>query len=338
MVALLALPFAEKLFPKRTLAAAVTVWRTVESVAGAGGVDWRLWALRAWGVVAFLLLIRLLVSHVSAWKLAKGLHGIVETGRVLAPITCGLWRPAVLMPRESVSWSAEKLRAVLLHEQAHVARHDILSQLIAQLACCLYWFHPLAWLGLRRMSMEREKACDDLVLLAGVKASDYAECLLSLARDMAGRAIWGPAVVSMASPAPIEARLTAILAPEVKRGTLKSRMVLVIMLIAAALTASLGVVRGHSPQRIRVGGNVIPAKLMHMQKPLHPGAGGKVEVRAVISTTGTLLGVSVLESPSPALTQAAMAALREWRYHPARLNGQPVETVARITLNFGSEK
>ena len=87
------------------------------------------------------------------------------------PMACGVLRPAVMMPEEADVWPAERLRIVLLHELAHVKRHDCLTHLVAQMACALHWFNPLAWIAARNVRTERERACDDLVLAAGTRGS-----------------------------------------------------------------------------------------------------------------------------------------------------------------------
>src|SRR2546426_2601906 len=51
---------------------------------------------------------------------------------------------SILLPSEAASWPPDRLRAVLLHELAHVARHDCLALTMGTLALAMYWFHPLA--------------------------------------------------------------------------------------------------------------------------------------------------------------------------------------------------
>ena len=98
-----------------------------------------------------------------------------------------------------------------------------------------------------------------------------------------------------------------------------------------------------TPQRIRVGGNVQAAKLLQAPKPIYPassqsaGIAGTVLLRAIVSIDGGIIGLTVLSSPDPALADAAMEAVRRWRYQPTLLNGQPVEVVTTISVNFRLE-
>jgi TonB family protein len=91
------------------------------------------------------------------------------------------------------------------------------------------------------------------------------------------------------------------------------------------------------PRRIRVGGNVQPAKLVRQVPPQYPeGAqvNGTVLIRGVILMNGTLGGLMVLSAPDPALANAAVEALRQWQYQPTLLNGQPVETATTVNVDF----
>src|SRR6185503_12449308 len=95
-------------------------------------------------------------------------------------------------------------------ELAHVVRHDCLTQLLAAVACAVYWFHPGVWWAARRLRVERELACDDRVLASGTPAPDYAAHLLDLAYAL-GRTRTPVLAVSMARPPQLEGRMLAVL-------------------------------------------------------------------------------------------------------------------------------
>jgi beta-lactamase regulating signal transducer with metallopeptidase domain len=144
---------------------------------------------------------------------------------VATPLTWGLVRPAVLLPATAAAWPVEHRRAVLLHELAHVRRGDCPIQLLALLACALFWFHPAVWWCARRLWFERERACDDRVLEAGTRPSVYAECLLRVADgarrgEAVGVGARAAAVsVGIARPPRLLERLDAVLDERVVRQT-----------------------------------------------------------------------------------------------------------------------
>ncbi len=107
-----------------------------------------------------------------------------EGDAAVVPMTWSWRRPVVLLPSTADAWTPERLRVVLLHELAHVRRHDWPGQMLAHGVCALYWFHPGVWLVARQMRIESERACDDQVLAMGVPASDYAQHLVDVARSL----------------------------------------------------------------------------------------------------------------------------------------------------------
>jgi beta-lactamase regulating signal transducer with metallopeptidase domain len=150
-------------------------------------------------------------------RLLHALRGELKIGRrvtllqsadEMMPATWGWWRPVILLPAAADEWPPERRRVVLLHELAHVKRWDCLTQWVARLAGAVYWFNPLVWVAARRMSVERESACDDLVLRGGCKASDYAGHLLEIARTF--RRVPQVAAIAMARSARLEGRIAAI--------------------------------------------------------------------------------------------------------------------------------
>lgn len=143
---------------------------------------------------------------------------VSATDRIAVPLAWGARRPTVLLPAAAEAWDGAQRRDVLVHELAHVARHDWLSQLLARVACALYWFHPLAWIAARRLVLEAERACDDRVLAAGSDSCDYADRLLRVAG--AAREARDPsyAAVAMARRTDLATRIQAILDARVRRG------------------------------------------------------------------------------------------------------------------------
>ena len=139
------------------------------------------------------------------------------------PLTWGVLRPVVVLPAACVTWPRERLTAALRHELAHVARLDCLTRRLAQIVCALYWPNPLVWLAARRLRTEQEQACDDLVLRAGMGASEYAEQLCVAARALTlGRSTPHNAV-AMASPSTLRRRVVAILDETVDRRPVSRR-------------------------------------------------------------------------------------------------------------------
>lgn len=200
--------------------------------------------LLVWAVGATLVGARVLRGQLQAMRLLRsarpsarlpvdGRTPILLCDSIRAPLTLGVLSPRILLPVAAEGWSEGRLRAVLLHEEAHVRRRDTLVQLAAQVVCALSWWNPLAWLAASRLRLEREHACDDAVLEAGVRPSSYASDLLAVARDLSAPA---PSVAAcMAAPGSTEARLQRILDPSAPRRPVRRRHQLLSVALASAV-------------------------------------------------------------------------------------------------------
>jgi periplasmic protein TonB len=86
-----------------------------------------------------------------------------------------------------------------------------------------------------------------------------------------------------------------------------------------------------------------PAMLIHRVEPVYPtlakqlGRSGRVELKAVIATDGTIQSLQVA-SGDPLFYQSAMDAVRQWRYTPTELNGQPVEIDTYISVIYTMQR
>ncbi len=96
-----------------------------------------------------------------------------------------------------------------------------------------------------------------------------------------------------------------------------------------------------SGRPVRVGGMLEATKLIKAVKPVYPpelrrrGVEGTVQLQGVISKDGALTNVRVISSPDAGLTQAATDAVKQWLYKPTMLNGEPVEMLTTVDVNFG---
>ena len=90
---------------------------------------------------------------------------IRESVRVSSPIVVGYLKPIIIFPMGLIQGiSTEEVEAILLHELAHIKRHDYLINLFVSLLQAIYFYHPAFWWLQRQLDAEREYSCDDLVL------------------------------------------------------------------------------------------------------------------------------------------------------------------------------
>lgn len=239
--------------PRAFVAASPLASVDLVMVARLGTAAVALWFLAGW--IATVRLSRRALAAPLAWQMEVNalcdrlrLDRAVRLGIIEAhssPLATGLFHATILLPRAAAAWSAERRRAVLLHELAHIKRHDCRVQLVAHAACALYWFNPLVWLAASRLRRERERACDDQVLRLGAMASSYAAHLLEIAREL--RPTMRPsAALAMARPSELEGRLLWVLAAERRRVPFRATRWLVLAVMTLTTAVALGAT-SHTP-------------------------------------------------------------------------------------------
>jgi beta-lactamase regulating signal transducer with metallopeptidase domain len=185
-----------------------------------------------------------LVAELSdSLEVKRHVRLLLSTKREFIPVTWGVLRSRIVLPADAKEWPAQRRRIVLAHELAHVGRQDWLLQMSAELMCCAYWFHPLAWNAARRLRQESERACDDAVLNAAVPASDYAWELLELAQTLGSHGRKWAAALAIVRPSNLERRLEAMLGTSVNRSRLSRKTKLAVAAVAFCLLLPLAAFR-----------------------------------------------------------------------------------------------
>jgi beta-lactamase regulating signal transducer with metallopeptidase domain len=171
--------------------------------------NWAAALFAAWALIASVLLVRLGLSlrHVSALRrhcreidfsshsalmeVAQGFNKQSRRVELLAsddvhiPTALGFFRPAVVLPTWTLrDLAMEELRVILLHEFAHLRRWDDWTNLAQKFVKALFFFHPAVWWIDSRLALEREIACDDMVLEHTANARTYAASLVSIAEKV----------------------------------------------------------------------------------------------------------------------------------------------------------
>jgi beta-lactamase regulating signal transducer with metallopeptidase domain len=174
---------------------------------------WAMGLFAAWAVVSGGLLIRLGFSLRHVYRLRRDcreIDGASVTSSVESlleeilqqfprmrrvkllvsddlrvPTALGFFRPAVVLPAWALrDLSADELRVIVLHELAHLRRWDDWTNLAQKFVKTLFFFHPAVWWIDSRLALEREIACDDMVLEQTANARTYAASLVSVAEKV----------------------------------------------------------------------------------------------------------------------------------------------------------
>lgn len=181
------------------------------------------WLVSIWAFGVLVALTPILTGALSVARIVRRARpfgdwehasaaSVLVSDEVASPITCGFLHPSILLPACARGWSAERMRAVLSHELAHVRRRDVPVQTAAHLIAALWWFQPLVWVLRRALRSESELACDAEAVSSGLRPSVYAAELLAVARSL-GRSQYALSScgIDMAAGSNLEHRVDMIL-------------------------------------------------------------------------------------------------------------------------------
>jgi beta-lactamase regulating signal transducer with metallopeptidase domain len=241
------------------------------------------------------------------------------------PAALGLTTPAILIPVAADTWNEDRRRAVLLHEMAHVARRDCLTQWLASLACAIYWCHPAVWWIAARLRIERELACDDRVIAAGTDAQAYAGHLLEIAYAF-GRHRAAALAVSMARARHLEGRMLAALDARRNRTSPARRA------RRAAVAAAAALVLAIAPMTPSVAAIAPLSSIVEPAAPAEPG-------RAEWLSAQTLLqdGVRRLVRAAAALGVTQDRLPGTWQIGPTKTEGHVHLTLVEFRSSHGTD-
>ena len=132
-----------------------------------------------------------------------------QSDRISTPLTYGIFRPVILMPKKT-DWKNEKqLQYILTHEYVHIYRYDTVTKLLAACALCVHWFNPFVWVMYRLFNRDIELACDESVIRQFGEKSKSAYSLMLINMEAAKSGLL-PFCNNFSKNA-VEERITAIM-------------------------------------------------------------------------------------------------------------------------------
>ena len=177
--------------------------------------------------------------YVEKWLAERPLKRPIlvrQSDRISAPLTYGIFRPVILMPKK-IDWKNEKqLQYVLSHEYVHIYRYDTVTKLIATLALCIHWFNPFVWVMYILFNRDIELACDESVIRQFGEKSKSAYSLMLINMEVAKSGLL-PFCNNFSKNA-IEERITAIM--KTKKITVFSLVLasFIVVVVGTAFTTS----------------------------------------------------------------------------------------------------
>jgi TonB family protein len=318
----------------------------------AGRLAWGLWRTNQLLLQSQPMSMSLPMSIYLEAKLNRhvGLPGPVQIAispMIYGPVTVGIRRRILLLPPGFLETVDETdLEAVLAHECAHMRRRDFAKNLIYGILSLPAAYHPVLWLTNAQISETREMVCDEMAAAASVGRESYARALLRLASMLSHRT---PArtlhAIGIFDANIFERRVMNLTQkpPEIRTARRLAIVTACAVVALAACTSALALrinvfeAQNARPQKIAVKADYL--KLTTRVDPIYPenGVNGSVALTVLISKEGAPEHISIESGPRED-QNSAMEAVRQWRWQPYLLNGEPIEVETTVTVVFSKEK
>jgi TonB family protein len=283
---------------------------------------------------------------------------IREARGVFGPVTVGMLRPAVLLPAGFLEGvDADDLEAVLAHELAHVRRRDFAKNAAYQAISLAVAWHPAVWLTRARVAESREMVCDAMAADAVAGPERYARSLLRLAATISdGMPTTTLHAIGIFDANSFERRVMNLTMRRIEMKKVQRVGIAVacavVTLATCATAMALRVEIGSrvsevaaksgsgAPENKKVG--VGQLKIVSRVMPVYPAEAkanhdtldGPVVLAVTIGKDGGVEEIHVEKSLRGDYDKSALDAVRNWRWEPYLLNGEPTEVDSTVTVTY----
>ncbi|MBB5328933.1 M56 family metallopeptidase [Tunturiibacter gelidoferens] len=344
--------------PKSVLAAAVLGYGC-SLLYFAGRLGWRLWS--TWLMEREAERMVLASGPMTRWNRWGSVFGceqaeVAVSGMIFGPVTVGIRNSVMIVPPGFLEKiTDEDLDAVMAHEFAHIQRRDFAKNLAYGLLSLPVAYHPLLWLTRSRVAESREMVCDAMAAKAVAGSESYARSLLRLASLLVNnepdRTLHAIGIFDANS---FERRVMTLSEERADvRGVRRFVMTAVcgvagLVMCASALAlrvevsgpAMTSTAQGTNSARLTIP--ILKNDAVYKRPPVYPveakatknTLNGPVVLAVTIDENGVPTDVHMKKSLRADYDESALTAVKEWRWNPYLLNGNPVAVDTTVTVNY----
>jgi len=164
--------------------------------------------------------------------------------KIETPLTYGILRPVILLPK-TINWTnLNELEYILAHELVHIRRFDALGKLIMVTALCIHWFNPIVWIMCFLFNRDMEISCDEAVITLFGENSKQSYALTLIGMAQRGRRF--PALLhNNFSKHAIEERITSIM--KMKKANFIGTLMALILITTATVVFATTAINDNDP-------------------------------------------------------------------------------------------